>query len=204
MVGQIRRAFSYWFRAILKPAAVFDAFRADPDRLQVSLWILLLFSIFYTFTALILYLSGMTPAIAPWLPVNPEKYYLYQTFWTIPWGLATGIMMAGIAHVMALLRRDNTAGYSFRDALAVISIAWVIPSFVLMWLPETFLVPFLHGVPWPDWLEILRLAVLAPIWQVGLVAVGIRKTHQVTWRRAVIIGLVVTGVGFAMFLPIMR
>lgn len=204
MSSRIRRAFTYWFQAIVKPAAAYDNFRLDPDRLQVSLWILLLFSIFYTVTALILYLNGILPALDPWLPIAPEKYYFYQVFWTIPWGLSTGIMMAGIAHIMAILRRDNTGVYTFTDALVVISIAWVIPSFVLMWLPETFLVPFFHGPPWPDWAEILRLAILAPFWQIALTTVGIRKTHQVSWPRAVAIGLTTTGVSFGMFLPIMR
>ena len=113
-------------------------------------------------------------------------------------------MLASIAHVMAMLGRDNPSPCAFEDALVVNSIAWVIPSFVLMWLPETFLVPFFGGVPWPGWVDLLRLSLLAPIWQVALVVVGMRKTHGVGWIRGIVIGLVVTGVGFGMFLPIMR
>jgi hypothetical protein len=123
---------------------------------------------------MILYQVGRLPAIDPWIPVAIEQYYFYQTFWTIPWGLTTGMMLAGIAHVIAVLGRGNTE-YTYEGALVVISISWVIPSFVLMWLPETFLPPFIaEGMPWPDWVEVIRLAVLSPIWQVCLTVIGIR------------------------------
>ena len=57
-------------------------------------------------------------------------------------------MLAGIIHVIAVLGHRDRVGAGFEDALAVTSIAWVVPSFVLMWLPETFVVPGTGGVPW--------------------------------------------------------
>ncbi|MFN2167365.1 MAG: hypothetical protein ACK2U9_14005, partial [Anaerolineae bacterium] len=155
-------------------------------------------------TALVLYLGGAQPAIAPWMPVPSERYYLYQPLWTIPWGLATALMMAAIAHVMGVIGRRDAGASSFEDALVVNTIAWVIPSFVLMWLPETLIAPFFGGMPWPSWVEVLRLSVLAPLWQGALVLTGMRTTHVVGWIRGIIIALVVTGVGFVMFLPFMR
>lgn len=149
MISQIGCAYLYWFKAIFKPGEVFDTFRSDPKKLEISLWILFFFAIFHSITALILYFAQVLPLIDPWIPIAKEKYYLYQTFWTIPWRLATAFMLAGIAHVMAMLGRDNPSPFTFKDALVVNSIAWVIPSFVLMWLPETFVVPFFGGVPWP-------------------------------------------------------
>jgi len=204
MISQIGCAYRYWFKAIFKPGEVFDTFRSDPKKLEISLWILFFFAIFYSITALILYFAQVLPLIDPWIPIAKEKYYLYQAFWTIPWGLATAFMLAGIAHVMAMLGRDNPSPFTFEDALVVNSIAWVIPSFVLLWLPETFIVPFFGGAPWSGWVDLLRLSLLAPIWQVALVVIGMRKTHGVGWIRGIVIGLVVTGVGFGMFLPIMR
>ena len=204
MVSQIGRAFWYWFRAIIKPGEVFDDFRSNPDKLQISLWLLFFFAIFYSVTALILYFVQVPLLIDPWIPVTKEKYYLYQAFWTIPWGLASAMMLAGITHVMAVVGRRDVSRFTFEGALLVTSIAWVIPSFVLMWLPETFIVPFFGGAPWPGWVDLLRLSILAPIWHVALAAIGIRKTHQVSWIRAIVIGLVFVGVSFGMFLPIMR
>ena len=172
--------------------------------LKKCLWILFLFSLMYSFTSFILYSVKVLPAIDPWLPIAKEQYYLYQTFWTIPWGLATATMMAGVAHIIAVLGRQRSSTFTFEDAMAVNAIAWVIPSFVFMWLPETLVVPFYGGAPWPSWFEVMRLSVLAPVWQVILIVMGMRKTHAVSWRRGIIIGLIAVALSFIMFLPFMR
>jgi hypothetical protein len=198
----ILKSIRYWFGAIIKPRQVINNFKDDPQKLPISLWILLMFSFLYTVTALLLYLGGALPAIDPWMPIPTERYYLYQTLWTIPWGFATAILMAGIAHVMAVLGREG--GGTFEDALMMVTIAWVIPSFVLMWLPETFLAPFFSGLPWPEWVEVVRLSILAPIWQVALTVLGARITYRTGWVRAVSIALVTTAASFLMFLPFMR
>jgi hypothetical protein len=199
----IYKAFHYWFRAIFRPVVAIEKFKKEPQKLEISLWLLLFFSLLYSVTALLLYRRGVEPAFDPWMPIASDRYYLYQTFWTIPWGLSTGILMAGIAHVMAVLGLEEKVG-TFEDALAFISIAWVVPSFVLMWVPETLFALFFKQIPWPDWVEIMRLAVLAPVWQVALTVVGARITHHAGWVRGIWIGLVTTGVSFLMFLPFMR
>ena len=203
MKNNLNTALRYWFGSIIKPKQVFEEFSTDDAKLPVSLWILTLFATLYSITSILLYRAGMLPAFAPWMPIAEEQYYLYQTFWTIPWGLATGMMLAGSAHVIGVLGREDKA-FTFEGALSVVTIAWVTPSFVLMWLPETVISLFFGEVPWPDWVEIARLAILAPIWQVVLTVIGIRQTHQAGWWRAIIIGLVTTGFGFLMFLPFMR
>jgi hypothetical protein len=203
MKNKINNAFRYWFGAILKPKQVFEQFAVDAEKLSISLWILTLFALLYSLTSILLYRAGILPAFEPWMPIAVEQYYFYQTFWTIPWGLATGMMLAGTAHVIAVLGREDKT-YTFEGALAVVTIAWVIPSFVLMWLPETVISLFFEGVPWPGWVEIMRLAILAPIWQVVLTVIGVRQTHRAGWWRSIIIGLVTTGASFLMFLPFMR
>ncbi len=200
---KINYALRYWFVAILRPKFVFGQLAANGEKLSISLWILTLFSGLYTVTSLLLFRAGIQPAIDPWMPIASEQYYFYQTFWTIPWGLSTGVMLAGIAHIIAVLGREDKA-YTFEGALSVVTIAWVIPSFVLMWLPETIISLFFDGLPWPDWVEIMRLAILAPIWQVGLTMIGIRQTHGTGWWRGFIIGFLTTVVSFLMFLPFMR
>jgi hypothetical protein len=204
MTSRIGRAIRYWWGAISRPNRTLESFRVDSDRLVLSLWILLLFSVLYTITAFILYLRGIEPAIEPWIPIQKDRYYLYQTFWTIPWGLSTGIMMAGIAHILAAMAPRGLVRGTFEDSMMVNTIAWVIPSFILMWIPETFLAPFFKTMPWPDWVEMVRLSVLPPIWQTGLVAMGMRKTHHIGWLYAIVIGLIVVAVSFLMFLGYMR
>lgn len=204
MVENLKSAIQYWFMAIIKPVEIFRRFQSNKNKLQISLWIVLLFSFMYAITAYLLYRVGTLPAIEPWVPIAAESYYLYQAFWTIPWGLVTTIMMSGVAHVTAILGRRCTEQYFFEDALLVNALAWVIPSFVFMWMPETFIVSIIGYIPWPGWVEVLRLAIFPVVWQVILVVIGMRQTHHVGWIRGILIGVVVTSLGFLMFLPVMR
>jgi hypothetical protein len=204
MVENLKSAIRYWFTAIVRPVETFRRFQSNGNKLQISLWIVVLFSFMYAVTAYLLYRAGILPAIEPWVPISEERYYLYQAFWTIPWGLVTAIMISGVAHIMAVLGRQGTEHYFFEDALLVNTVAWVIPSFVFMWLPETFVVSIVGDIPWPGWVEILRLAVFPVVWQVILVVIGMRQTHRVGWIRGILIAVVVTGLGFLMFLPVMR
>jgi hypothetical protein len=204
MISQIGMTFRIWFEAIIKPGKVFGILKSNPDKLSVSIWMLFFFSLMYSFTALILYSVKVLPAIDPWIPVAKEQYYLFQTFWTIPWGLATGIMLAGITYIVSVIGHKQLSPYSFEDTMLVTTVAWVIPSFVLMWLPETLIVPFFRGSPWPEWVDILRLGILSPIWYIVLLIIGLRKTIKIGLWRGLIIALVFNAISFGMFLPIMR
>jgi uncharacterized membrane protein HdeD (DUF308 family) len=46
--------------------------------------------------------------------------------------------------------------------------------------------------------------VIAPLWQIALVAVGLRVTHEAGWPRAIFIGVVTVALSFVMFLAFMR
>jgi hypothetical protein len=84
----------------------------------------------------------------------------------------------------------------------VCGLAWIVPNLICMWIPETLLVPL--GVSWPSWLEILRIMVIPPLWQMALVALGLVITHEIGWLRGVVIGLLSVVVFFIMFLAFMR
>lgn len=205
MVTNIRLALRYWFEATIRPGKVIEAFQANPQKVAISFWINFIFAALYSITALLLYLGSVPLAIPPWMPVEAEVYYLYQPLWTIPWGLATWIMISGISHLIAIAgRQDQQGALQFEDALAVVAIGWVAPSFYFMWLPETFLVPFLGNEFMPAWLNLLRVSFFPVIWQTYLVAMGMRKTHQTTWIRALVIGVTSEVVFFMMFLAFMR
>jgi hypothetical protein len=118
-------------------------------------------------------------------------------------GLVTWIAFSGIAHLLATAGRAAPTSYQFEDALVLCGLAWVVPSLVLMWIPETLLVP-IFGAFWPTWIETLRLLVLPVAWQILLVAIGLRETHQVGWPRGIGIGLVTVLVFFVSFLAYMR
>ena len=204
MPVSISLAFKYLLEAIVRPAIVFHEFKARSDKLQISLWLLFFFALLYSFTALLLYLTGVFPVIEPWIPVPVEKYYLFQAFWTIPWGMVTAMALAGSTHVLAVIGRRSSSSFDFEDALIVTCIAWVVPSFVLMWLPETLVVPFFGAVPWPAWIDIVRLSILAPIWHIMLVITGVRKLYGIGWLQGIIIAVVFVVISFGMFIPVMR
>lgn len=68
----------------------------------VAFWVNLIFAALYAITALIYHVIGRLPAVDPWMPIAEERYYLYQIFWTIPWGLVTWIVFSGVAHLLAI------------------------------------------------------------------------------------------------------
>jgi hypothetical protein len=196
-------AIGYWLRATLRPRPVIAELKSRPDKVGIAFWVNLIFALLYSITALIYYAIGRLPAIPPWIPLPEETYYLYQTFWTVPWALATWIMFSGIAHLLATIGRDRPTPYRFEDALVVGGLAWVGPNAILMWLPETLLVP-IFGAFWPMWVETLRLMVIPPLWQSLFVAVGLRETHEVGWGAGIGIGLVTVAIFFVSFLAYMR
>ena len=166
-------AIKYWLRATLWPKQTIVELKYHPNKVAVAVWINVIFAALYAITALIYYAIGRLPAVEPWMPISPEKYYLYQIFWTIPWGLITWIAFSGVAHLLAIAGREAPTPYTYEDALIVCGLGWVVPNAILMWIPETLLVPF-FGAFWPEWIEILRLMVLPVVCQIVLIAVGLR------------------------------
>lgn len=117
--------------------------------------------------------------------------------------MTTWIAFSGVAHLLALAGRTRAASYQFQDALVVCGMAWVGPSMMLMWISKTLLMPIV-GAFWPMWIETLRLMVIPVAWQILLVRIGLRETHQVGWLRGLGIGLVTVLVFFVAFLAYMR
>ena len=203
MKHSVLQAITYWLKATAKPGKVIREMSSNPQKLALSFWIIFIFSVLYSLTALLLFMVHRAPSLAPWIPIPRDDYYLYQTFWTIPWGLATWIMISGIYHLLAVLGKREPLRYEFENALVVCSIAWILPSFYLMWIPETFLlVPF--GIQPPFMIELVRLMMLPPIWQTALTAIGVQHTHHVGWVKGIIIGVITVTASFLMFLAFMR
>ena len=203
MVSNINRAIKCWFKATLKPREVIEELQSDAHKVVVSFWIAFLFSLLYSTTAFLLYIFRHIPTFPPWIPIDIEVYYLYQTFWTVPWGLATWIMISGIGHLLSIAGRKDVSKYKFEDALAVCSVGFVVPWTFFTWIPETFIVPF-FGIFWPLWIELLRVMVFPTIWQVLLITVGLRKTHDIGWIKGIGIGILTVITFFIMFVAFMR
>jgi hypothetical protein len=196
-------AMRYWLRATVRPRRALVELKDHPRKVAVALWVNVVFALLYAGTALIYYAIGRPPAVTPWVPLPEEQYYLYQTFWTLPWALVTWIAFSGVAHLLAVAGRGDAGRGAYADALVVGGLAWVVPNLFLMWLPETLLVP-LVGVFWPAWVETVRLMILPPLWQSAFVALGLRETHGVGWAWGFGIGVVTVLIFFISFLAYMR
>ena len=196
--------FKLWIKATFRPLKVFKEIASEKNTLEVSFFMMLIFSFLYTITAIILCFNNFTPAIRPWLPVSKEDYYFYQIFWTIPWGLSTWILISGITHVLAILGRDSDLPAKYEYGLFISGIAWILPSLYFMWIPETLLALLKIRYPFPFVIEVFRLMIIAPVWQVLLVAYGCRILYGTSLYRGFFIGLITLAITFFMFLVFMR
>ena len=112
-------------------------------------------------------------------------------------------MIAGSSHLLCIAGRKDRGGHHLDDALAAVSLGWVLPWFVCGWVPETLvLVPF--GLSLHPAIEVARWSVLPGLYQTALVAVGLRRTYGVSLSCAVFIGLVGNGIVFVMFFAFLR
>lgn len=74
----------------MRPASTITLLKGHPSKTAIAFWINLLFAGLYTITVVIYTAIGRLPAVAPWIPIPADQYYVYQTFWTIPWGRRRG------------------------------------------------------------------------------------------------------------------
>lgn len=151
-------------------------------------WIYCLgFSFLYSLTALLLYLRGWSPIVQPAINLPVEKYYLYQTFFTIPIALLALGFGTWIAYWFSRITGSETGLY---DYWAPVCIAAVIPSFITMWIPETFFIPFLQPQHPPERpYDIVRISVGAA-WTIFLEILAIRQTSRLNWFSSSVIGLI--------------
>lgn len=128
----------------------------------------------------------------PFLTIPLEKWYLIQTFTTLPVGLAGFLAYSGLAYLLCKLARGKG---DFDQTFASQAFTLHIPAFIFMWIPETFIAPILiangiHAVPWPDWLENLRVFVFPFIWIFIISSIALSKIHDIQWWKSVIIILI--------------
>jgi len=72
----------------------------DKSGLWIGLWWVIIFCVCYSGTVLIFYLLGHVPMSTPFLPIPIEKWYLVQTFTTLPVGLAGFLAYSGLAYIL--------------------------------------------------------------------------------------------------------
>ncbi|HVP22192.1 MAG TPA: hypothetical protein VMS73_10070 [Anaerolineaceae bacterium] len=92
--------FQYFARTIRQPWATALSILGEKDAVGLGLLYTVGFSFLYSLTSLLLYWRGNLPQGAL-LPIQPQRWYLYQTFSTISVGFASIALLAVIAHGLA-------------------------------------------------------------------------------------------------------
>jgi hypothetical protein len=139
----------------------------------------------YTFTVAWGWWNGFGAVVEPWLPIPAEDYYLWETFFAAPAYLVILIAFAGTTQLVA-----GAAGGRgrFEHVVAVLGLAMVLPTVLLMWLPETVLMVAVPGLRaeelggflgLPVWLDVARqLAV--PVWMLRSGSLTVAEVHGVS------------------------
>lgn len=104
MIGRI---FSYIGKFIVNPAKAAEEIAEDNLGLWAGFWWVILFCFVYSVTVFIGYMLGHTPTAPTWLYIPLEKWYLVQTFTTIPIGLAGALSYSGLVYIFC----RATGGY---------------------------------------------------------------------------------------------
>lgn len=196
--------FSYAWDWIVRPVQAAEDQLYEEHRTRLGFWAVLVFGVLYSVASLVLYLRGFSPVFETVLPIPESAYYLWQTFFTVPWALLTWFAAGVIIHLWnRIFTREFRRGIG--DILGPLGFASVIPWFFFTWLPEMVAAPILG--PWgfsliPVWIEVLRQLIPA-VWTALLIYIAVRKVYEANWFRAAgsaILGIAVLLVMFLLFL----
>jgi hypothetical protein len=205
MLARLKRAMNYWMFAVSHPGYVLDVAQRDLHRVRISFFIILVFSLMYSFTSLLLWASGRVPTIEPWIDFIPVgEYYLYQVAWTPVWMVSVWLVSAGIIYLFISLVRKEAY---YEDALMISALSISIPYLMFWWIPETFLLPAMgmgSWLRWPDLFEMERKFMFPALWQLALVTFGMRKLYNANRIACLLAGMVAVGLFFGFFIPYMR
>ena len=190
--NMIRKIRHYLLEFIIHPKRASTEIAGDRSGLWAGLWSVIIIYLLYSVSVLIAYLIGHEPVTTPFLPIPLEKWYLVQTFTTLPVGMAGFVSYSGLAYLLCKAAKGKGG---FDQTFASQAFTIHIPVFIFMWIPETFVAPFLivNGIqpfPWPDWVEYLRVFILPFIWMFIMSSVALSRIHEIQWWKSFIFMLV--------------
>ena len=200
-----KKVFAYAFLFVIAPRRAADEIACDPAGVWAGLWWTLGFLAAYSVTVLIYWLLGHQPVAEGWLTIPKDRWYLVQTFTTIPVGLAGFISHAGL---LFLLCRATGGKGSFEATFASQVYCLIVPCVVFMLLLELLAAPVaialgMETVPWPEWVEMLRVFVLPFAWIFALSTLALRRihgTHPIAALAFTIVAMIPTGAIMAVFI----
>ena len=198
----VKKIFHYFVQFVKRPIKASEEIADDKWGVWAGLWWVFIFCFAYSIVAFVYYLLNHLPTAEPFLNIIPlKKWYLIQTFTTIPIGLAGLLGYSGIAY---LFSKALGGKGSFDATFASQSFTLHIPCFILMWIPEALLFPFLfmkgiHSVPWPNWVENLRIFIIPLPWIMIISVIALSKVHKISWWKSVFV-FIISLIPFAMIM----
>jgi hypothetical protein len=201
----MKKVLAYALGFVIAPKRAIDRLADDPLAMWVGFWWTLLFLFAYSVTVLVFWLLGHQPVSRGWLTIPPDRWYLVQTFTTIPVGLASFFSYAGLLH---LLCRSFGGKGSFEATFAAEMYCAIVPCVVFMLILEMLVAPVaialgMRSIPWPNWVEILRTFVFPFIWIFALSVLSLQKvhgTHPLAGFAFTLLALIPTGMIMAVFI----
>ncbi len=183
-----RKVFANAWLLSSAPAKGSDKIAADPQGFSAGLYWTLLFLVAYSVCALIGYLQGRVPVTPAFLTIPMEKWYLVQTFTTIPAGLSGFLSFSGLLY---LLCRAVGGKGTFESTFASQMYALTVPTVVFMLIPELFVAPIFVAAgigwfPWPQWVENLRVFIIPFTWIFFMSTVAAVRIHAIRWYLALL------------------
>ena len=196
---------NYWMFAVSRPGFVLDTAQRDMHRVRISFYIILMFSILMSLSSFTLWRSGRLPFFEPWIPfISASEQYLYQIAIIGPWLVLVWLIGAGFIYLFTCLAGKEPY---FEDSLMVSALSISIPYLMFWWIPETFIFPAMGSgaiFNWPELFELERKFLFPGIWQVVLVAFGMRKLNNTNRVAAFICGIFVFAAFFVLYFPFVR
>jgi len=133
------------------------------------------------------------------LPIPPERWYLYQAFYTIPVGFVAIALLAGVAHGLARLLGGSGR---WQDSWMLLSLASVLPWVFFTWIPETLFVLLGRPFLWGGTIELLR-QIIPALWQMALGVIVLGTAQRNNWWKStlcILAGMLPFVILFAFFI----
>lgn len=188
-----------------RPKRAVAVLAEDATPLGLGILFLLISLTVYSGVAVVYVLVGHRPAWTPLTLFPAEHWYRVQAFITIPVGMVTTFAYSGIAY--AVCRGFGGRG-TFETTFASSAFSLHLPMALLMWIPEMLVAPVLYGrtrhlLPWPAWIELLRMFLVPMPWAGIVSALALAHLHGISRTKAflaVLVGAAPTSLVAAAFL----
>ena len=205
MLERFKRAMNYWIFAVSHPGYILEFAQRDQHRVRISFYIVLVFSLLYSFTSWMLWMGGRVPYWNTWIPYfPPHEQYFYQIFLTAPLLVVSYLAIAGFIFLFTCIAGKQAY---FEDALMISALSIAIPYLMFWWIPETFLLPVMGPgsfLKWPELFEMERKFIFPGIWQLFLISFGMRKLNNTNKLACLAAGAFAVMTLFCLWLPFLR